>query len=312
MNKHTDFDKFCKEFNIVDNAINMRQLTRWNGRDLVRKENLAEHTHLVVACVIELFDLFTNFYGIAMPEHVEYVTMKLAMVHDSLELLRGDILSITKDAYPHLREIIDAEETKFMKSFHWPVTVDCWYLLQLADLKACYMFLEKELSRPTNDFCKEAYIHCKEKYDEALRKFLTSKIGYEIGEDTTTSQFEKGYEEDAGVDIILTDNAVFLPLTTTTVRLNVHITPNENEMSFLCARTSAANKGLVVATCPIDPNYVGDVIAIVHNVSNNIIKYSKGESFCQYVTCKIITNKGVPIKKEGKRSTSKLGGTDKC
>ena len=77
---------------------------------------------------------------------------------------------------------------------------------------------------------------------------------------------------------------------------------------LICARTSAANKGLSVATCPIDANYTGEVLAIVHNTSNDIIKYKAGESFCQYVTCKINVA-DVPCKKEGKRSISNLGGT---
>ena len=51
-----DFEEFCNNFDIVDNALSQRELVRWNGRDILRKENLAEHSHLVVACLIKLID----------------------------------------------------------------------------------------------------------------------------------------------------------------------------------------------------------------------------------------------------------------
>ena len=95
-----DCEDFINNFNIVENAMNMRTLLRWNGRDLRTKENLAEHTHLVTACVIELYD--------ELKDQVHYKInfeniIRLAMLHDSLELLRGDILSVTKDIIPTIR-----------------------------------------------------------------------------------------------------------------------------------------------------------------------------------------------------------------
>ena len=42
-----DVENFIKEFDIADNALQMRCLTRWNGRDLREQENLSEHTQLV-------------------------------------------------------------------------------------------------------------------------------------------------------------------------------------------------------------------------------------------------------------------------
>ena len=54
-------------------------------------------------------------------------------------------------------------------------------------------------------------------------------------------------------------------------------------------------------------------MAIVHNLSNDIIEYNYGQAFCQLVVVDIETNtKDVKIKKPGKRTTSNLGGTDKC
>ena len=65
--------------------------------------------------------------------------------------------------------------------------------------------------------------------------------------------------------------------------------------------------------CPIDPNYNGEVEAIVHNVSNSIIEYKKGEAFCQVVTVPFNRSNidNVVVKKQGKRTSGKLGSTGK-
>lgn len=310
MKVNKNFAKFCDEFNIVDNALDMRTLIRWNGRDLMRKENLSEHTHLVVACVMHLVKYLNDVYGIDV-SHVEKDAMKIAVLHDSLEILRGDILSITKDNIEGLKEVVDREEAQFMSRMLGPTEPLVKDVVYLADLMACYKFLEWELKFPSNDFCKQAYVDCKRKYDNALENFLTKMLGKKQDTGIVEQRFVKGYFEDAGVDIILDRDVTFLPMSTTTFDLNMHIVPNEGEMGLLCARTGAAARGLSVAMCPIDPNFSGDWTAIVHNVSNEIIEYKKGESFCQYVMIKMI-RQSAPVKKPGKRSQSKLGGTDKC
>ena len=309
MTETTNLTEFIDKFDIVDNALQMRTLRRWNGRDLRDEENLAEHTHLVVCCVYKLYDELRydlpNFSVLDLSKIVRF-----ALLHDSLELFRGDILSITKDSIPGLRNFTDNEEEEFTMC----VTMDKLNdlekdILKLADTMACYKFIEWELRYPSNEFAKEAYIKTKNVFDNLYFEFCKK---YEIDNENVRAQtykpFIKGYAADAGVDIMLNEDVIFLPMSTTTVNLKVHITPEEGTMSFLCARTSAANKGLSVATCPIDANYTGEVLAIVHNTSNYIIKYKAGESFCQYVTCKINVA-DVPCKKEGKRSTSNLGGT---
>lgn len=304
-------EQFTNTFDIVDNALKMRTLRRWNGRDLRDEENLSEHTHLVVASLIKLYDW-------AKTEQLKYAIdfetmVKHAMLHDSLELFRGDILSVTKDSIPGLRVATDAEEEYFVNKIVSIKLNDCEAMLvKLADLMACYKFVEFELRYPSNEFAKDAYKETKARYDDLLNKFKVKYLNYD---DNVTSvqdvRFKKGYEDDAGTDILLDRDIVFMPMSTTNVDLNVKITPQANEMSFLCARTSAASKGLSVATCPIDPYYNGNVTAIVHNMSNDVIVYKKGEAFCQYVTTKIITDRQTEPKKPGRRTTSKLGGTDK-
>lgn len=125
------------------------------------------------------------------------------------------------------------------------------------------------------------------------------------------NRFCKGYAEDAGVDIILDKDVIFPPFSTSIVDLNLNICPPEGAFAMLCPRTSAAKKGLMLCTSPIDANYAGTVHAIVYNISKNEIYYKKGESFCQSVMIECIIPRYLPVKKQGKRSNSVFGGTDK-
>lgn len=302
-------DKFIKDFNIVENALDMRTLMRWNGRDLRNRENLAEHTHLVVACAIELYDELTA-KGLVADINFEKI-IRRCMLHDSLELLRGDILSVTKDVIPGLRKHVDEEEDAFICAMGIRCNTTEAQIVELADLKACYKFVEKELRFPSNDFALNVYRSTKEKYDMRYKAFcLRHNIPYDWDFRIIDDRFKKGYEADAGTDVILIEDVTILPMSTMAINLYIQVTPEEGEMAVLCARTSAAARGLCVAMCPIDANYTGDVTAIVHNVSNEIITYKKGEAFCQVVGLPVIQPiSEVVIKKEGKRSDGKLGST---
>ena len=308
------FESFVENFDIVENALDMRTLMRWNGRDLRNRENLAEHTHLVVACAFKLYEelfvgmnsIFTRTKRISLEK-----ILKRCMLHDSLELLRGDILSITKDAIPGLRKQVEKEESDFINL----ITDDCSdmeiELVELADLMACYKYVERELRYPSNDFAIQVYKTTKEKFDNKFYEFcMKHNLKTHNTSEEVTDRFKKGYEADAGVDVILDKDVIIMPMSTQCMDLNIVVTPVEGEMAVLCARTSAAAKGLCVAMCPIDANYTGNVTAIIHNMSNQILTYKKGEAFCQVVGLPI-TNpvKNVSVKKKGKRSDGKLGST---
>ena len=309
-----NYNEFIENYDGIENALDQRNIRRWNGRDFRRPENLSEHTHLVVACAIELYDKLCVYAPkVARNTSFEKV-VRMAMVHDSMEVLRGDILSITKDSVKGLREKIDEEEHSFMCEVLGQNNCDelTSEIVKLADLMACYKYVERELSWPTNKYVRDVYLVTKNKFDDAEDAFYkrcgVGKIRFDGNLETMT----KGYDADAGIDIILKDDVVILPLSTMKIDLGVKITPDEGTMSYLCARTSAANRGLIVAMCPIDPNYVGDVSAMVHNVSNDVLVFRKGESFCQVVTVPILKTKTphtVTVKKSGKRTDGKLGST---
>jgi dUTPase/5'-deoxynucleotidase YfbR-like HD superfamily hydrolase len=305
------FNNFCDSFDIVQNALDMRELQRWNGRSLRAKENLSEHTHLVIVCAVKLYDKFIKNLKIDFEKLV-----KLAALHDSLEIFTGDILSVTKDNIPYLRKTIDNMENNFEDAVlkNTENSVIEKELVKLADVLACYEFMQRELTHPCNDFAYEAFTRSKSIYENTLKEFC-NKYGLEEKSDDFECdvRFMKGYENDAGVDIVLEEDLLFLPHKTTTVNLNVTVTPKKGEMAVLCARTSAAVQGLNVAMCPIDADYNGTVTAIVHNISNNVICYKKGQSFCQWVGIKLSVIKNlsneIKIKRKGKRTNGKLGST---
>ena len=318
MSEIKSLEDFTNTFDIVNNALDMRTLIRWNGRSMRNKENLAEHTHLVVACMIKLYDEFnhmqfnTEGHGLyKLTELTEFEALiRRCMLHDSLELLRGDILSVTKDLIPGLREYTDMEENAFIQATGCLTNEIENELVELADLMACYKYVETELTYPSNDFARDVYLTTKEKFDKKYNAFC---VKYGLITDTydvpVNNRLKKGYEADAGIDVILDRDVVIMPMSTTKINLNIKVTPDEGEMGVLCARTSAAARGLCVAMCPIDPHYTGDVTAIIHNVSNQILTYKKGEAFCQVVMMPINYSILAEVKKEGVRSDGKLGST---
>lgn len=165
-----DLQDFVENFSIVENAINMRTLQRWNGRDLLHKENLSEHTHLVVAITITLYDRF-KYLGVDFERLI-----RLAMLHDSLELLRGDILSVTKDSIVGLRDKIDYEEQEFLVRFIPHATQMEKALVDVADKIACYEFIKLEHSRPHNKFTDEAFEHSKGKAEKVYEDFFNTYV----------------------------------------------------------------------------------------------------------------------------------------
>lgn len=312
-----NYEDFVKNYDGVENALDQRNIRRWNGRDFRKPENLSEHTHLVVVCAISIYDeLCVIAPKVSINTSFDRV-VRMALIHDSLEVLRGDILSSTKDAIDGLRESIDNEEARFMSNILGNNNCDVltMQIVKLADLMACYKYVERELSWPTNAYVREAYVGTKNKF-YYYQKLFDRQYGIHRNEEKVVpcSKLTKGYEADAGIDIILQGDVTILPLSTMRIDLGITITPEEGTMSYLCARTSAANKGLIVAMCPIDPNYKGEVSAMVHNVSNDVLVFKKGEAFCQVVTVPISTT-NVPcsplIKKSGKRTDGKLGSTGK-
>lgn len=303
-----NFDEFCNTFDIVDNALKMRDLLRWNGRAVRNKENLSEHTHLVCACAIQFIDKLSD----EVKSTVDLGrTLKLCMYHDALELFRGDILSTTKDDIPMLRNIIDDEEDAFMRNFITDSSEIEREIVKIADLAACYKYIEYEIKTPSSDYMMGIYLHTKRKFESYVDDFFRK---YNLNDETrreVQSGLIRAHKSDVGMDVVLDQDVTILPHSTIVVNLNVRVDVEADTLAYVCSRTSAAAKGLIVACSPIDPGYKGAIHAIIHNVSNDVITYVKGQSFCQLVHV-VSANRNCEFRLEGSREDKGIGSTGLC
>ena len=312
---YRSFEAFEDNFSMSESAIDMRYTIRWNGRDIPEKENLSEHTHHVACLTFEFIDEYEK-KGLVFDDASKLRMIKCALLHDVSELYFGDVLASTKNAYPMIRELIDNQEDKFMKNKIPGLTDIEEALVNIADKYSCYQFLKRLVSSHfCNDYIKYLYINSKNWTAEARRKFETLAGIYKETYDTMIAddpivRLSKGYEADAGTDIILDEDVEFLPHSTTEVSLNWNYNPKEGETGLLLLRSSAGKKGLSINTSPIDPGFEGNTTAIIQNHSDEIITYKKGESFCQLVVLPFIKI-DAPVRKDGVRGSGKYGSSGK-
>ena len=123
--------------------------------------------------------------------------------------------------------------------------------------------------------------------------------------------FRIGYNNDVGTEITLDEDIVFKAHELKTVGLKTTVSIATDSFGLVCPRSSAASKGLFIATCPIDPDYNGEIHAVVYNCSNEDVVYKAGEAFCQIV---VVISKSNPFnvvpKKGGRRTNGAFGSTD--
>ena len=125
-------------------------------------------------------------------------------------------------------------------------------------------------------------------------------------------QLSKGYKRDAGNDIILDDDVWFPARQMTIVNLGKLPAPLPPTVCGIIApRSSAAQKGLLIANCPIDSDYCGDVHAMVYNTSDDVVYYPKNSAFCQLVIYKVVYDESIKERKHGFRSDGAFGSTNK-
>ena len=124
--------------------------------------------------------------------------------------------------------------------------------------------------------------------------------------------FQKGYKNDAAIDVILQKDVTILPNQTQIIDLGTSVPVKRGYMAMIVARTSAAKKGIIMGMSPIDPEYDGNIHGIIHNVSSDMIQYKKGESFCQiiYVKFSKLKIKNIQIRKTGKRNKGCFGSSN--
>ena len=87
---------------------------RFNNQFLLRQENVAEHSYMVVSIV----NLICEEFNIKMHDHLQ--ALQYAIVHDIPESITGDIISPTKNGIDGLAKSLDQYELNIMIK-HFPL-----------------------------------------------------------------------------------------------------------------------------------------------------------------------------------------------
>lgn len=94
---------------------------------------------------------------------------------------------------------------------------------------------------------------------------------------------EKSHLPDVGLDIFLPEDIELEPLETKTIGLGLAVAIPEGFAGLLVPRSSVAQRGLIIQTSIIDPDYISEIHLIITNCSNIQQSAKKGQRLCSLV-----------------------------
>lgn len=94
---------------------------------------------------------------------------------------------------------------------------------------------------------------------------------------------EKSHLPDVGLDIFLPEDIELEPLETKTIGLGLAVAIPEGFAGLLVPRSSVAQRGLIIQTSIIDPDYISEIHLIITNCSNYQQSAKKGQRLCSLV-----------------------------
>lgn len=121
----------------------LAHVNRWHTQISLRKESVAEHQYFVASNAM-LICHYLQYYKIATPSLRKVLGM--ALVHDSLELLTGDMPGDFKKDQPALKAALNAAESEILRQAYKDMPPDIAYE---------YMMLHREYN---GRLCIEAQI----------------------------------------------------------------------------------------------------------------------------------------------------------
>lgn len=124
---------------------------------------------------------------------------------------------------------------------------------------------------------------------------------------------KKSHLPDSGLDIFMPTNLELDVLETKTVGLELAVAIPEGYAGMLVPRSSVADKGLLIQTAVIDPDYTGEIHLIITNCSKNKVNINKGDRVCSLIVYSIL-NAYIDIVEElpnTERGNNGLGSTGK-
>jgi dUTP pyrophosphatase len=99
---------------------------------------------------------------------------------------------------------------------------------------------------------------------------------------------KKSHLPDCGLDCFMPESFELKPLETKTIGLGIGIQVPEGFAGMLVPRSSIAEKGLIIQTSIIDPDYTGEIHLIITNCSNNVVKIEERQRVCSLVVYNIL------------------------
>lgn len=130
---------------------------------------------------------------------------------------------------------------------------------------------------------------------------------------STTILPKKSHLPDSGLDIFLPEELTLEPFETRTIGLEIAVTIPEGHAGMLVPRSSIAQKGLIIQTSVIDPDYTGEIHLIITNCSIYKQTLEKGARVCSLIAYSVL-NPYLEIVEEFRtteRGKSGLGSTGK-
>lgn len=124
---------------------------------------------------------------------------------------------------------------------------------------------------------------------------------------------KKAHLPDVGLDIFMPEQFSIAPLETKTLGLGLGVAIPEGFAGIIVPRSSIADKGLLIQTSIIDPDYTGEIHLIITNCSNQTMHIDKDQRVCSLVMMSVL-NPYIEIVDELQsttRGTAGLGSTGK-
>ena len=99
---------------------------------------------------------------------------------------------------------------------------------------------------------------------------------------------KKAHLPDCGLDCFMPESFELKPFETKTIGLGIGIQVPEGFAGMLVPRSSIAEKGLIIQTSIIDPDYTGEIHLIITNCSNDVVRIDKNQRVCSLIVYNVL------------------------
>ena len=99
---------------------------------------------------------------------------------------------------------------------------------------------------------------------------------------------QKSHLPDSGLDIFVPMTFEVESLCTKTIPLGLGVAIPEGYAGMLVPRSSIADKGIIIQTAVIDPDYSGEIHLIVTNCNKDKIVIEEGQRICSLIVYSVL------------------------